>query len=260
MLRDDRQTSTLLPIVIAALFSGCQSANGLVRPIGGDQTRIPEATRPAAVAGAPIPHAAIRPGYSWDVDDPNVLTVAGQQPVDQQIVPDGATARRGAEPPMDPVPPSPSPPKDAASRLAQTGSPPKNIPARLFESDVRLKSVYNKEQDPSTREPTSPDLASPFSLRSLYSKLRFRRTQSEAPVAEFDSHRTSAVSGEFGEAGDSNSAGAVVPVALGVPEADLGSAVPRSGSQLPGVEQASPSCFRCPLWADAPRAGALVPQ
>lgn len=196
----------------------------------------------------------IRPGHSLDVDNaahaPSSRTPAGvTEPPAENESDDLATRRNHRSPAssaydvgidyMVPPPPIPSRNRDGSSKGAAPAVE-QSAPAPDLDSDSQNAAPLSQGR---SGDLTAPNLASPFSVRGLYQRLR----GSTAGQSKIETAASSARVCEYKEASNVSQ-----PVALGCPEPLGGPSDSRTVAPSAAVMQACPSCFQWPMWAEPP--------
>ncbi len=197
-------------------------------------------------------YAEIQPGYSFDQSPPSEPGGgSGIHPGHSTDTPEQYAPTPVAEPAY-PAPPAPVPRADDLPPRHNPDIPGSQAPAPLIDEDVRLKNGPVPPQDGLIRGVGEPDRLSPFSVRSIYEKLRPRTTEPEqiedGPIANRGGPEATTRVVDFRNASDGRVVGQ--PVKLGLPETDDIEFSGFSSEYRPAVMQATPSSYRHPMLAD----------
>ncbi len=292
-----RQVAALASLALAAITAGCQSTDGVVwrtgfpqpADVAQRQAQPPVRRLPPPPTIPPTITPSIRPGHSLDVDrdadannGKNVRLVAASQ-ADSDAEPEQEAAFGQQSLPGYPIPPPPAPlrdgPESAGDVNSTTTGSQNGRPLPIGFGFLR-RSVSGEERDPTSGdsaardvmakaaavrtatddEPKSPKLASPFSLRRLYEKLRPKKSETGGAAAGDRKSETSTRVCEYNELNPAAPDGSATPVFLGLPDINAGDNAPLVGQHRSAVTQACPSSFQQPLFADPTNIEEYTPQ
>ncbi|MCA9109617.1 MAG: hypothetical protein KDA52_06700 [Planctomycetaceae bacterium] len=232
--------------VLATLAVGCQSDRSAHWHLPGLR-RTPDCQcRPQ--------YAAAQPDYSFENTTPHQpLDDYGIHPGHSIDSPEEYAPTPTAEP-MYPAPPAPAP-MPRADELSPRGNPDipgSEPPSPLLEEAVRLKNGPVPPQENQVHDVGEPDRLSPFSVRSIYEKLRPKTSEpaeiEDGPIANNQQRQSTTRVVDYrnvstGHVGDQ-------PVTLGMPETEESPFGGFTTEYTPSVMQATPSSYRHPMLAD----------
>ncbi len=281
-----RQAAAALSLAVVLMLAGCQSTDGVVWRMNlqqpGEVTQRPDDSAARSLSAQPASHPslrrAIRPGHSFDVDhgantneDNNVRLVAASRAEDESDRSQEAAFGHESLPGY-PIPPPPAPLNDAPEqptdanlttgphdgrslpigfgflRRSLSGEDRDRAAGDGAARDVMAQTATGR--DTTDTGPQSPKLASPFSLRRLYEKLRPKKHETAAPADDGRASETSTRVCEYNEFDPAAPDAPTSPVALGLPDTTADDNLFSAGHHRSAVTQACPSNFHQPLYAD----------
>lgn len=243
-----------LTAVLALISLGCQSDCGSRWQLKGHQPIFGQRRQQCQTQ-----YARIQPGHS--IDQPSPAYSEGDEGLQFGHSTDSGLqyAPEPVAEPAYPAPPAPpslhSAPMPSLEQLPPRENP--DIPrsqgnAPIIEEDVRLKSLPVPPHTEHVRDVGEPDRLSPFSVRSIYEKLRPSSNTSaeveDGPIASRNILDSATRVVDFRNTTPARTN--VQPVTLGRPEVGDSFSDDHETEVIPPVMQATPSAYRHPLMAD----------
>lgn len=254
MIQISTKARLVLTASLAIVSAGCQSDFGSrwrlhgVRPIFGHQRKQCQSQ-----------YARIQPEHSLDQVPPSPSDGEDSIPFGHSTDFGLQYAPEPADEPTYPAPPAPIPAQPAPIPSADE-LPPRDNPdipssrgnAPIIEEDARLRSLPVPPRAEAVRETAEPERLSPFSVRSIYERLRPGNSSSneveDGPIASRNMLESATRVVDFRNTTEHRPR--VQPVTLGQPETGEVLQDQPSPKVQPPVMQATPSSYRHPMLAD----------